>query len=66
MREETMRRRTMTLIPGRHLGWWAQGRHANGHLFMMTWWPTEGLARVAARLVGGGSPIRTRQRSRRR
>jgi hypothetical protein len=49
----------MTLHPGRHFGWWAEGRYANGHLFMKTWWPTEGLARAAARLVGGGRPVQT-------
>ena len=49
--------RKMTMHPGRHFGWWAEGRFASGRLFMKTWWPTEGLARTAARLVGGGSPI---------
>lgn len=41
---------------GRHVGWWAEGRRANGHLFMMTWWPTEGLARTVARLFGDEEP----------
>ena len=54
-----MRTRSLTLHPGRHLGWWAEGRFAGGRLFMMTWWPTQGLARFAARLVGGGHPIQT-------
>ncbi|MBG0565793.1 hypothetical protein [Actinoplanes aureus] len=52
-----MSSRKMTLHPGRHFGWWAEGRHASGRLFMKTWWPTEGLARTAARLVAGGNPI---------
>jgi hypothetical protein len=38
---------------GRHVGWWVEGRWASGRLFMKTWWPTQGLARAVARLVGG-------------
>ena len=45
-------RRTM-VRRGRHYGWWAEGRRGNGRLFMMTWWPTEGLARGIARLFDG-------------
>ena len=52
--------------PGRHFGWWAEGRYASGRLFMKTWWPSEGLARAAARLVSGGHPIRTTQHPRQR
>jgi hypothetical protein len=55
----------MAIHPGRHLGWWAEGRYRNGHLFMKTWWPTARLARVAARLVGGGNPIQVRRGRRR-
>jgi hypothetical protein len=29
-----------------------EGRSAGGRLFMKTWWPTQGLARAVARLVG--------------
>ena len=54
--------RKMTLHPGRHMGWWAEGRYGNGHLFMKTWWPTQGLARAVARLVGRGRPIQTSSR----
>ncbi len=48
-----MTSRHVTLHRGRHLGWWVEGRRANGRLFMMTWWPARGLARAIARLVGG-------------
>jgi hypothetical protein len=34
------------------MGWWVEGRSAGGRLFMKTWWPTQGLARAVARLVG--------------
>ena len=58
--------RNMTLHPGRHIGWWAEGRYANGHLFMKTWWPAESWARAVARLVGGGNPIQTTHHPRKR
>ena len=45
--------RQVVVHRGRHLGWWVEGRKANGRLFMKTWWPAEGLARAVARLVGG-------------
>jgi hypothetical protein len=48
-----MTSRHVTLHRGRHIGWWVEGRRANGRLFMMTWWPAQGLARAVARLVGG-------------
>ena len=44
--------RDVVLRKGRHIGWWVEGRSAGGRLFMKTWWPTEGLARAVARLVG--------------
>ena len=47
--------RQVVVHPGRRFGWWVEGRRANGHLFMKTWWPTQSLARAVARLVGGGS-----------
>jgi hypothetical protein len=40
---------------GRHVGWWVEGRRSGGRLFMKTWWPTQGLARAVARLVGGAA-----------
>ena len=61
-----MSARRMTLHPGRHLGWWAEGRYANGRLFMKTWWPTRSTALAAARLVGGGNPIETTRHPRER
>lgn len=45
--------RQVVVRRGRHVGWWVEGRWSSGRLFMMTWWPTEGLARMVARLVGG-------------
>ena len=45
--------RQVVLRRGRRVGWWAEGRSAGGRLFMKTWWPTRGLARAVARLVGG-------------
>jgi hypothetical protein len=44
--------RQVVLTHGR-FGWWVEGRSASGRLFMKTWWPTRGLARLVARLVGG-------------
>jgi hypothetical protein len=45
--------RKVVVRRGRHIGWWVEGRKRNGRRFMLTWWPTEGLARTVARLVGG-------------
>ena len=45
--------RKVVVRPGRRVGWWVEGRWPSGRLFMKTWWPTEGLARAVARLVGG-------------
>jgi hypothetical protein len=49
--------RKVVVRQGRRVGWWVEGRWAsgrlNGRLFMLTWWPTEGLAQAVARLVGG-------------
>ncbi len=47
--------RQVVLTHGR-FGWWVEGRSAGGRLFMRTWWPTQGLARAVARLVGGAGP----------
>jgi hypothetical protein len=49
--EEIVNRRQVVVRPGRHLGWWVEGRWANGHLFMMSWFPIEVLARAVASLV---------------
>jgi hypothetical protein len=45
--------RDVVIRRGRHVGWWVEGRKANGRLFMLTWWPTHGLAQVVARWIGG-------------
>jgi hypothetical protein len=45
--------RQVVVRRGRWVGWWVEGRWPGGRLFMMTWWPTQGLARAVARLVGG-------------
>jgi hypothetical protein len=45
--------REVVLRRGRHVGWWVEGRSAGGRLFMKTWWPTQGLARV----VGGHADL---------
>jgi hypothetical protein len=45
--------RQVALRRGRRVGWWVEGRSASGRLFMKTWWPSRGLARAVARLVGG-------------
>ena len=40
----------LVIAPGRHVGWWVEGRSKQGRRrFMWTWWPTEGLARAVAR-----------------
>ena len=46
--------RRVVVRRGKRTGWWAEGRRGNGRLFMKTWWPTEGLARMVARMIGGG------------
>ena len=46
--------RRVVVRRGTRAGWWVEGRRGNGRLFMMTWWPTEGLARMVTRMVGGG------------
>ena len=46
-------KRQVVIRRGRHFGWWVVGRSAAGRLFMMTWWPTEGLARAIAGIFGG-------------
>jgi hypothetical protein len=43
--------RQVTVRPGRHTGWWVEGRRRS-RLFMKTWWPTEGMARMVGRWVG--------------
>jgi hypothetical protein len=45
--------RRVVLHKSRFVGWWVEGRWGSGRLFMKTWWPTHGLARTVARLVGG-------------
>ena len=45
--------RQMVVRRGRHLGWWVEGRKANGKLFILTWWPIEAIAIVMPRWVGG-------------
>ena len=49
----TVTERRVLVRRGRHFGWWVEGRKASGGLFIKTWWPTEGLARAIAGLVGG-------------
>jgi hypothetical protein len=44
--------RQVVLRRGRRVGWWVEGRSAGGRLFMKSWWPTQGLARAVAQLVG--------------
>ena len=45
--------RQVVVRRGRRTGWWVEGRWGSGRLFMKTWWPTEGLARMVARMIGG-------------
>jgi hypothetical protein len=45
--------RQVVVRRGKRAGWWVEGRRGSGRLFMKTWWPTEGLARAVARMVGG-------------
>ena len=52
-----MSTRQVSVHRGRHLGWWVEGRRANGRLFMMTWWPTQGIARTIARWFGGRAEV---------
>ena len=53
--EGTMGDRRVVLSRSRLFGWWVEGRSASGRLFMKTWWPTQGLARMVGRMVGGRS-----------
>lgn len=39
------------------MGWWVEGRWASGRLFMMTWWPTQGMARTVATWFGGPTQV---------
>ena len=48
----TVRERHVVVRRGRHVGWWVDGRYATGGRFMLTWWPTERIARAVARWVG--------------
>ena len=48
--------RSVAVHRGKHLGWWVEGRKANGGLFMMTWWPARSWARAVARMIGGETP----------
>jgi hypothetical protein len=41
--------RNVIVRRGQRFGWWVEGRKSNGKLFMKTWWPSEPLARAAAR-----------------
>lgn len=49
-----MNQRTVAVRPGRHSGWWVEGRLASGRLSMINWVPSKGLADWVARLVGPG------------
>ena len=44
--------RQIAVRPGRHFGWWAEGRKSNDKLFMKIWWPTRGIAEWIAGLFG--------------
>jgi hypothetical protein len=46
-----MSNRNATFRRGKHFGWWVIGRFSTGRLFMVTWWPTKGLADTVARWV---------------
>jgi hypothetical protein len=51
-----VRDRHVVVRRGRHVGWWVDGRWADSRrLFMKTWWPTEGMAKAVAKLVGGST-----------
>ena len=63
-------RQQLSVRRGRHFGWWAEGRSRRGHRFMMTWWPTKGMALAVVRLWaavtrrkgGAGAKIDVRER----
>ncbi len=40
----------LVIRPGRHFGWWIEGRKSNGRRYMFTWWPTNALASFGARV----------------
>jgi hypothetical protein len=40
--------RSVVVKPGKHWGWWIEGRKSKGGLFMYVWWPTEAFARRIA------------------
>ena len=40
----------MVIRRGRRFGWWIEGRNRNGRRYMLTWWPTRGLATMIARM----------------
>ena len=49
--------RRVALSQGKRFGWRVGGRSASGRLFMKTWWPTQGLARMVARTVVGTGAV---------
>jgi len=56
-----MSRRRMVVRPGRHTGFWVEGRFGSGRLFMYHWWPTQRLAVAAARwFVSRGDSVEVR------
>jgi hypothetical protein len=50
--EDAMTGQHLVVRPGRHFGWWIEGR--SKRLFMLDWWPTKGLALRVARLWARG------------
>jgi hypothetical protein len=53
-----MTSRRMIIQRGRFTGWWVVGRRsASGRLFMKTWWPTQGMARMVAHWFGGRADV---------
>ena len=50
MDAEPVNHRPLVIRCGRRFGWWIEGRNTNGRRYMLTWWPTRGLATMIARM----------------
>ena len=53
-----MSERKVVVRPGKHFGWWVDGRSGRGRRFMLTWWPAKGLALFVSRLLAAHASVR--------
>ena len=46
-----------TIRPGRHVGWWIDGRRSNDRRFLLWWWPTRRMAEWSLRVGKYFTPV---------